>query len=88
MSAEVFRTSSIDTLNMGNTTKTSTALTNVSLTKKPSNGASLDEGSSTGQSQIKLMPILESGENEDKLLEQSASRMNISATTIAWTPLE
>ena len=47
-----------------------------------------------GQSQIKLMPILEGGENEDKLMEQSTmtTRMNIPATirttTLDWTPME
>jgi len=65
---------------------------NVSLVKKSSNDQNLDENSSTGQSQIKLMPILEGGENEDKLIEQSTTRINIpstiNATTIDWTPTE
>ncbi len=66
--------------------------TNVSLVKKSSNGQNLDEISSTGQSQIKLMPILEGGENEDKLIEQSVTRINIpstiTTTTLDWTPTE
>ncbi len=66
--------------------------TNVSLVKKSSNDQNLDENLSTGQSQIKLMPILEGGENEDKLIEQSTTRINtpstITATTIHWTPME
>ncbi len=67
--------------------KINTALANVSLVKKSSNGQNLDETSTTGQSQIKLLPILEGGESEDKSIEQSATR-NISTTTIAWTPTE
>ena len=43
-------------------------------------------------SQIKLMPILESGENEDKLTEkqqqQSQFNKGFSLTTIDWTPTE
>jgi hypothetical protein len=54
------------------------------LIKKSSNGQNLDEISSTGQSQIKLMPILEGGENEDKLNIPST----INTTTIDWTPVE
>ncbi|CAF1253311.1 unnamed protein product [Rotaria sordida] len=105
MSAEVFR-SSIDTGNSGsysriiNTNdsrdlnKINTTSTNISLMKKSSNGQNLDDISSTGQSQIKLMPILEGGENEDKLIEQSTTRINtnistmINTTTIDWTPAE
>jgi hypothetical protein len=48
--------------------------TTTSLIKKSSNGLNLDETSQTGQSQIKLMPILEDKE--------------ISLTTIDWTPTE
>jgi hypothetical protein len=59
---------------------------NTSLIKKSSNGLNLDE-----TSQIKLMPpILEGGENEDKLIDHS-TRLNkdISLTrTIDWTPNE
>jgi len=66
--------------------------TNVSLVKKSSNDQNVDENASTGQSQIKLMPILEGGENEDKLIEQSTTRVNIpstiTTTTIDWTPTE
>jgi len=65
--------------------------TNVSLIKKSSNGQNLDDSSSTGQSQIKLMPIMESGENEDKSIEQPATNRintNISSTIINWTPTE
>jgi hypothetical protein len=60
------------------------------LVKKSSNGQNLDEISSTGPSQIKLMPILEGGENEDKLIEQPTIRINIPSTiqTIHWTPVE
>jgi hypothetical protein len=60
------------------------------LVKKSSNGQHLDEISSTGPSQIKLMPILEGGENEDKLIEQPTIRINIPSTiqTIHWTPVE
>jgi len=69
-----------------------TILANVSLVKKSNNGQNLDEISSTGQSQIKLMPILEGGENEDKLIEQSTSLIHIpstiNTTTIDWTPVE
>ncbi len=67
--------------------------TNTTLIKKSSNGLNLDETSqTTGQSQIKLMPILEGGENEDKLTEQLQSRlpkeMSLTTTTIDWTPTE
>lgn len=38
------------------------------------------------------MPILEGGENEDKLIEQTTTRMNIpstmTTTTLDWTPAE
>jgi hypothetical protein len=74
--------------------KINTILTNVSLVKKSSNGQNVDDISSTAQAQIKLMPILEGGENEDKLIEQSAARVStnipsmISTRTIHWTPLE
>jgi hypothetical protein len=63
--------------------------TTTSLIKKSSNGLNLDETLQAGQSQIKLMPILEGGENEDKLIEQQ-TRFNkgISLTTIDWTPTE
>jgi hypothetical protein len=75
-------------LNKTNTT----SITNVSLVKKSSNGQNLDEIPSTGQTQIKLMPILEGGESEDKLIEQSITRINIPSTikttTIHWTPVE
>ncbi|CAF1094426.1 unnamed protein product [Adineta steineri] len=101
MSAEVFR-SSIDTINNNacnsriinmtdsrDLNKINTTLANISLVKKSSNNQNLDDISSTGQSQIKLMPILESGENEDKSIEQSTTvRMNttIPSTIINWTP--
>jgi len=66
--------------------------TNTSLIKKSSHEHNLDETSQTGQSQIKLMPILESGENEDKLNEQQSSRLNkeisLTTTTLDWTPTE
>lgn len=76
MSAEVFR-SSIDTVS------------NAPSTKKPTSGQTSDENASIGQSQIKLMPILEGGENEDKLSDPSTTRKNIpTTTTIAWTPTE
>ncbi|CAF4033408.1 unnamed protein product [Rotaria sp. Silwood2] len=105
MSAEVFR-SSIDTGNGGSYSriistndsrdlnKTNATATNISLMKKSSNGQNFDDISITGQSQIKLMPILEGGENEDKLTEQSTARINaniptmINTTTIDWTPME
>lgn len=62
------------------------------LMKKSSNGLNLDETSQTGQSQIKLMPILEGGENEDKLTESQQTRfpkeMSFITTTISWTPTE
>ena len=74
MSAEVFR-SPIDTVNTGNT-------------KKSTSGQTSDENISIAQSQIKLMPILEGGENEDKLTEASTTRRNLPTTTIAWTPTE
>ncbi|CAF4349474.1 unnamed protein product, partial [Rotaria magnacalcarata] len=74
MSAEVFR-SSIDTgcsritstNELRDSNKTTTTSTNILLIKKSSNGQNLDDGLSTGQSQVKLMPILESAENEDKI---------------------
>ncbi len=65
---------------------------NTSLIKKSSNEHNLDETSQTGQSQIKLMPILEGGENEDKLNEQQSIRLNkeisLRTTTLDWTPTE
>ncbi|CAF1165064.1 unnamed protein product [Adineta steineri] len=101
MSAEVFR-SSIDTINNNacnsriinmtdsrDLNKINATLANISLVKKSSNNQNLDDISSTGQSQIKLMPILESGENEDKSIEQPTTvRMNttIPSTIINWTP--
>ena len=66
-----------------------------SLVKKSSNGQNLDENLSAGQTQVKLMPILEGGESEDKAIEQSTIRMNTNipsiintTTTIDWTPTE
>jgi len=59
---------------------------NTSLIKKSSNGLNLDE-----TSQIKLMPpILEGGENEDKLIDHPTRlSKDISLTrTIDWTPTE
>lgn len=60
--------------------------------KKSSNGSNPDETSQTGQSQIKLMPILEGGESEDKSTEFTQSRlpkeMSLTTTTIDWTPTE
>ena len=63
---------------------------NSTVIKKSSNGLNLEE---TGQSQIKLMPILESGENDDKLVDQQLStRLNknltLTTTTLDWTPNE
>lgn len=63
------------------------------MVKKSSNGQALDETSaSTGQTQIKLMPILEGGENDDKSIEQPTNRLNlpstITTTTLDWTPAE
>jgi len=81
-------TSTTDSKDLNKINSTST---NVSLIKKSSNGQNLDDSSSTGQSQIKLMPIMESGENEDKSIEQSATNRintNISSTIINWTPTE
>ncbi|CAF2071055.1 unnamed protein product [Rotaria magnacalcarata] len=87
MSAEVFR-SSIDTgcsritstNELRDSNKTTTTSTNILLIKKSSNGQNLDDGLSTGQSQVKLMPILESAENEDKIM--------MTTTTLDWTPAE
>ena len=60
--------------------------------KKSSNGSNVDETSQTGQSQIKLMPILEGGENEDKSTESTQNRVrkeiSLGTTTIDWTPTE
>jgi hypothetical protein len=57
-----------------------------SMVKKTSSGLNLDENSST---QIKLMPILEGGENEDKSIEQQPGQVNASISrTINWTPSE
>jgi hypothetical protein len=81
-------TSTTDSKDLNKINSTST---NVSLIKKSSNGQNLDDSSSTGQSQIKLMPIMESGENEDKSIEQPATNRintNISSTIINWTPTE
>ncbi|CAM4989280.1 unnamed protein product, partial [Rotaria socialis] len=64
----------------------------ITLRKSVSNGLILDETSQAGQSQVKLMPILESGENEDKLNEQQPTRINqkisFKTTTLDWTPNE
>jgi hypothetical protein len=75
-------TSTADSRDLNKINPTST---NVSLIKKSSNGQNLDDSSSTGQSQIKLMPIMESGENEDKSIEQSVTNRS---TIINWTPME
>ncbi|CAF0721114.1 unnamed protein product [Adineta ricciae] len=95
MSAEVFR-SSIDTSSSGSTSrdvnsKTNTALPNATLVKKSSNSQNLDEISSPGQSQAKLMPIMEGGESEDKSTESSSTtriNTNFPSTIIDWTPME
>ena len=63
--------------------------TNPPLVKKSSNDLNLDETTPSGQSQIKLMPILEGGESEDKSIEQPRLNTEISlTTTIHWTPTE
>ncbi|CAF0808090.1 unnamed protein product [Adineta steineri] len=94
MSAEVFH-SSHDTgssfiLNSLRDLQKTTATTNTSLIKKSSNERNLDETSQINQSQIKLMPILEGGENEDKSLEQTRFNKDKSfkTTTLDWTPAE
>ncbi|UJR21655.1 hypothetical protein I4U23_024732 [Adineta vaga] len=95
MSAEVFRSSS-DTGSSGSTlrdvNKVTTISTNVSLVKKSSNGQNLDDTSSSGQSQIKLMPIMEGGESEDKSTEQTTTTIrmstNVPSTIINWTPMD
>lgn len=72
--------------------KITTTLANVSLAKKPSNGQSLDDSSSLAQAQAKLMPILEGGENDDKLVEQPTAGTRLTttlpSTIIDWTPSE
>ncbi|CAF3914706.1 unnamed protein product [Rotaria sp. Silwood1] len=97
MSAEVFH-SSIDIGYNGITSKNDLRdlnKTNTALIKKSSNGHNLDETLQTGQSQIKLMPILEGGENEDKFNEQqqqqqtrSNKEISLTTTTLDWTPTE
>ena len=65
--------------------------TNPTLVKNPSNGHSLEETPQTGQAQVKLMPILEGGENEDKVNEQPTrlpKEMSLTTTTLEWTPNE
>jgi hypothetical protein len=66
--------------------------TDTTSTKKSGNGLPLDETSQTGQSQMKLMPIWEGGENEDKLIEQQQIRfkkeISFTTTTLDWTPTE
>lgn len=74
MSAEVFR-SSIDTVSTGST-------------KKSTGDQTSAENVSIAQSQIKLMPILEGGESDDKLIEASTTRRNLPTTTLDWTPSE
>jgi hypothetical protein len=89
MSAEVFHTSN-DLSTWKNDSRDSNK-TNASLIKKSSNGLNLDETSQTGQSQIKLMPILEGGENEDKLTEKQTrfpKEISLTTTTLDWTPTE
>ena len=61
---------------------------NPTLIKKSSNGVNLDETSQANQAQMKLMPILEGGENEDKLMEQPTRFPKKMLTTIDWTPTE
>jgi len=84
MSAEVFHSSN-DTGNNVSVWKNEPNKNNTSSIKKSSHG--LDE-----ISQIKLMPILESGENDDKLIEQQPTRFNkeisLTTTTLDWTPTE
>jgi len=96
MSAEVFY-SSIDTGNNVSVWKNDSRDSNknsTTLIKKSSNGLNLDEISQTNQSQIKLMPILEGGENDDKLIEQQQQQtrfnkeINLTTTTLDWTPTE
>ncbi|CAF0804572.1 unnamed protein product [Adineta ricciae] len=65
--------------------------TKTSLTKKSSNGTATDEPTSTNQAQIKLMPILEGGETEDKLSElptRPNKGISLTTTTLDWTPNE
>lgn len=65
---------------------------NSTLIKKSSDGPSLDNASQSGQSQIKLMPIFEGGEAEEKIVEQPATRLHkeisFAPTTLDWTPNE
>ncbi|CAF0868993.1 unnamed protein product [Adineta steineri] len=90
MSAEVFHSShdtgSVWKDDLRDLQKT----TNTSLIKKSSNERNLDETSQINQSQIKLMPILEGGENEDKSLEQTRFNKDkpFKTTTLHWTPAE
>ncbi|CAF0919614.1 unnamed protein product [Adineta steineri] len=91
MSAEVFH-SSHDTGSrfILNSLRDLQKTTNTSLIKKSSNERNLDETSQINQSQIKLMPILEGGENEDKSLEQTRFNKDkpFKTTTLHWTPAE
>lgn len=92
MSAEVFH-SSIDTGNNVSASKNDSRDSNkntTTLIKKSSNGLTLDEPLQTGQSQIKLMPILEGGETEDKSTEQQQTqpKKKMSLTTLDWTPTD
>ena len=61
------------------------------MTKKSSNGTATDEPISANQAHIKLMPILEGGETEDKLSElpiRPNKGISLTTTTLDWTPNE
>ncbi|UJR27515.1 hypothetical protein I4U23_008799 [Adineta vaga] len=63
--------------------------TNTSLIKKSSNGIVIDDTIQTNQSQIKLMPIIEGGEMEDKISELPTPLnkvISLRTTTLDWTP--
>lgn len=71
--------------------ETSKATTSTSLAKKSSNGITLDEASQINTSQIKLMPIMEGGEADDKLAElphRLNKELSLTTTTLDWTPTE
>ena len=67
-------------------TKSTATTPSASLNKKSSSGSiNPDDASQAGHIQMKLLPIMEGGENDDQQNRKDAS---IKATTISWTPTE
>ena len=68
------------------TTKSNVTAASASLNKKSSSGSvNPDDGTQAGHINMKLLPIMEGGENDD---QQNRKDTTMKATTISWTPTE